>query len=78
VQINWSVTDNNGDLKTVTSTLKDPAGKTVTTSTSVTGSAASGIHELSFKKGTSDTYTVTTVVTDQTGKTDTETGTINL
>jgi len=78
VQVEWSVADSDGDLKTVTSTLKDPAGKTVTTSTAVTGSAASGIHELSFKKGTSGTYTVITVVTDQTVKTDTETRTINL
>lgn len=78
VQITWSVTDENGDLATVVSTLKDPAGKTVSTTTAVSGSSASGIHELLFKKGVSGTYTVVTVVTDQQGNTDTKTGTINL
>lgn len=78
VQINWSVADGNGDLKSVSSTLTDPNGKTVSTTTAVTGSSASGTHELSFKKGASGTYRVTSVVTDQTGKTDSRTGTINL
>ena len=78
VQISWSVFDGNGDLATVTSTLKDPTLKTVSTTTIVSGSSASGIHDLSFKKGTSGNYTVTTIVTDQDGNSTTETETITL
>uniref|UniRef100_UPI0032176AD3 S8 family serine peptidase n=1 Tax=uncultured Draconibacterium sp. TaxID=1573823 RepID=UPI0032176AD3 len=78
VQVTWSVTDENADLATVVSTLKNPNEEIVSTLTTVTGSLASGLHELSFKKGSSGTYTVTTVVTDQQGQTDTRTATIDL
>jgi len=78
VHITWSVEDSNGDLATVISTLKDPIGKTVSTTTTVSGSTASGVHDLSFKKGTTGAYTVTTIVTDGDGKSETKTGTIDL
>lgn len=78
VQITWSVEDDNGDLATVESVLTDPNGNTVSTSTLVTGSSASGVHELSFKKGVGGDYSVTTVVTDLEGKSATATQIITL
>jgi PKD repeat protein len=65
VQVSWSVTDSDGDLKTVETQLTGPG--TASAVTNVSGSSASGVHELSVKKGSSGEYTVTITVTDVAG-----------
>lgn len=76
VQVNWSVTDSDGDLKTVETQLTGPG--TASAITNVSGSSASGIHELSIKKGSSGDYTVTIIVTDVAGNTTTDSQNITL
>lgn len=76
VQVNWSVTDSDGDLKTVETQLTGPG--TASAITNVSGSSASGVHELSVKKGSSGLYTVTIIVTDVAGNTTTDSQNITL
>lgn len=76
VQVSWSVTDSDGDLKTVETQLTGSG--TASAVTNVSGSAASGVHELSVKKGSSGEYTVTLIVTDVAGNSTTDTQNITL
>lgn len=76
VQVNWSVTDSDGDLKTVETQLSGPG--TASALTNVSGFSASGVHELSVKKGSSGLYTVTITVTDVAGNTTTDSKDITL
>lgn len=76
VQVIWSVTDNDGDLRTVETQLTGPG--TTSAVTNVSGSSASGVHELSVKKGSSGLYTVTIIVTDVAGNSTSESQNITL
>jgi len=68
VSVDWTVNDNDGDLKTVEFVFKDPSGNIVdSASITISGSTASGIQELTNKRGPSGTYTVMITVTDNAG-----------
>jgi subtilisin family serine protease len=68
VAVNWTVSDPDGDLREVKTTLYNPDNQPVATSTSaVSGDSASGTHELGQKGGSSGTYTVEITVTDAAG-----------
>lgn len=70
VAVNWSVSDPDGDLNEVKTTLYNPDNQPVATSTSaVSGGSASGTHELGQKGGSSGTYTVEITATDAFGNT---------
>ncbi len=76
VQVSWSVTDGDGDLKTVETQLTGPG--TASAVSNVSGSSASGVHELSVKKGSSGEYKVTITVTDVAGNSTTKSQNITL
>jgi hypothetical protein len=74
VSVDWTVNDNDGDLLSVKSELYDPDEIFVESATSsVSGSTASGIHELGKNRGISGTYTVVITVTDNAGNSNTGT-----
>ena len=68
--INWTVSDINGDLATVTSELLSGTSVVATQSSNVSGSSASGLHELRHRGSVS---AVRVTVTDQNGNSTTET-----
>ena len=66
----WEVSDEDGDLETVTSEMRDGDGNVVDSETSnVSGSSASGEHELRSRQGGEEDVKLT--VTDENGNTDT-------
>ena len=75
VRVDWAVSDDDGNLDTVTSELGD--GLDSQTS-DVSGSSASGEHDLRERDGHGKTYDVTLTVTDTDGNSTSETKHIDL
>lgn len=61
VEIDWAVSDADGDLSDVTSEATFGNGDTVSQTSSVSGSSASGTHELRERDGHGDTNVTLTV-----------------
>jgi len=74
VEVDWAVSDDNGDLVEVTSVLNDGVDSETS---SVSGSSASGTHELRDRGGHGEAE-VTLTVTDDDGNETSETRTITL
>ncbi|GGO02307.1 hypothetical protein GCM10009030_36700 [Haloarcula pellucida] len=73
LDVDWRVSDVDGDLDSVTVTVRDGGGRTVESVTqSVAGSSAGGSLVASIKKGAGETYTVTVTVRDAAGETASE------
>lgn len=77
VEIDWSVSDQDGNLSQVTSEATFANGGTDTETSSVSGDSASGTHELRERDGHGD-VDVTLTVRDGTGNTTSETKTVTL
>jgi subtilisin len=77
VEVDWAVSDADGDLASVTSEAAFADGDTDSEFSSVSGSSASGTHELRDRDGHGDAD-VTMTVTDNAGNTTSDTKTINL
>ena len=70
ITADWTVSDSDGDLSSVEVTVYDSSGSAVRSSTtSVSGSSASGTDSFSIKKVDNQTFDVTIVVTDSAGAT---------
>ena len=74
VEVDWAVSDDDGDLEEVTSALNDGVDSETS---SVGGDSASGTHELRERGGHGEAE-VTLTVTDENGNETTETDTIDL
>jgi subtilisin family serine protease len=78
VSVSWSVSDTDGDLKSVKTTLYLGTTEIATATTAVSGSSASGTNELGKKGGSSGLYTVIITVKDAAGNATTKEKTIEL
>ena len=76
IDVNWAVSDADGNLDTVTIEVFDSTGTVVDSATNdVSGSSASGLDEFKIR-GRNATYDVTTTVTDTSGASNSRTQTV--
>ncbi len=78
VNVDWEVSDPDGALDTVVSELSLGGDVLDSSSSSVSGSSASGDHSLRERQGHGETYEVTLTVTDTAGNSTSETQSIDL
>ncbi|AGB15116.1 subtilisin-like serine protease [Halovivax ruber XH-70] len=74
-EVDWAVSDADGDLSTVDLVMEQNGSTVDSASESASGSSASGTTRLEDKKG-SGSYDITLTVTDAAGKTSTQTKTV--
>lgn len=78
LHVDWRVTDEDGDLTAVSTTIEDERGQLVATGDeSIDGSSASGSIDEKVKQGAGEPYTVTLAVEDEAGNVVTDETTID-